>query len=105
MADDADEIGFEPPHPGEYIREDILPALGMTIKDLAHHLGVSRKALSEVIHGHRAVSTQMAIKLGQAFENGARFWLALQMQHSIWHEQRKMTERVPPIEDSAEKAA
>src|SRR5436190_6441389 len=60
MASDREQMKLEPPHPGEFIREDILPALGMTIKDLAKHLGVSRVALSELVNERRAVSLEMA---------------------------------------------
>ena len=57
MANDAEEMKLEPPHPGEYIREDILPELKMQVTELAAHLGVSRVALSELINEKRAVST------------------------------------------------
>lgn len=92
---------FPPPHPGEYIREDIIPALGMSVKALADHLGVQRQTLSELIHEKRSVSVTMAIRLGQAFKNGARFWLALQMQHDLWHEERRFASRIEPLEDCA----
>ena len=75
---------MEPPHPGEYLREDILPALGMNIKELAEHLGVTRTTLSELVHEKRSASLDMAQRLGKAFGNGTRFWLALQMQRDIW---------------------
>jgi addiction module HigA family antidote len=81
-----------PPHPGEFLREDILPALGMTIKELAEHLGVTRTTLSELVHEKRAVSLDMAQRLGQAFGNGTRFWLALQMQRDVW-----LTEQEHPV--------
>ena len=85
MGNEPEEMKLVPPHPGEYLREDILPALRMTVTDLAEHLGVSRVALSELIHEKRAVSLDMAQRLGKAFGNNARFWLSLQMQHDIWH--------------------
>jgi addiction module HigA family antidote len=94
MANRMEERGMEPPHPGEYLREDVLPALGMTIKDLAEHLGVTRTTLSELVHEKRAVSLDMAQRLGQAFGNGARFWLALQMAHDLWFSERKSRVRV-----------
>lgn len=78
-----------PPHPGEYLREDVLPALGMTITDLARHLGVTRTTLSELLNEKRDLSLEMAQRLGQAFGNGARFWLALQMQRDIWQAERE----------------
>ena len=85
MGNNAEQMKLEPPHPGEYLREDILPALEMTIKDLAEHLGVSRVALSELVNERRDVSLEMARRLGKAFGNGTRFWLTLQMQHDIWY--------------------
>ena len=86
--------GIAPPHPGEYLREDVLPALGMSIKDLAQHLGVTRTTLSELVNEKRDVSLEMAQRLGQAFGNGARFWLALQMQYDLWHAERDSSIRV-----------
>jgi addiction module HigA family antidote len=85
MATEVDEMTMEPSHPGELLRETVLPALGMTVKDVAAHLGVSRAALSELVNEKRSVSLDMARRLGQAFGNGARFWLALQMQYDLWH--------------------
>lgn len=86
-----------PPHPGEYLREDILPALGMTITELARHLGVTRTTLSELVNEKREVSLEMAQRLGQAFGNGARFWLALQMRRDIWKAERESNIRVQRI--------
>ena len=88
---------FRPPHPGEYLRQDILPALGMTVTELADHLGVSRPTLSDLIHEKRAVSVEMAQRLGQAFKNGTRFWLALQMQRDIWEAEQDSGIVVKPI--------
>lgn len=105
MGNSAEEMKIEPPHPGEFIREDILPELEMTIKDLARHLGVSRVALSELVNERRAVSLEMAQRLGQAFGNGPRFWLALQMQHDIWHAEQTSKVAVKPLKWKAASAA
>jgi len=88
---------FAPSHPGAIIREDVLPALGMTIKDLAAHLGVSRVALSELVNEKRGVSLEMAQRLGKALGNGARIWLALQMQYDLWHAERRAKVDVKPL--------
>ena len=105
MANEREQMKLEPPHPGEFIREDILPALQMTIKDLAKHLGVSRVALSELVNERRGVSLEMAQRLGKAFGNGARFWLALQMQHDIWHAEQSTKIAVKPLNWKATLAA
>jgi addiction module HigA family antidote len=88
---------FPVPHPGEHLREDVLPALDMTIKDFAGHLGVSRVALSEVLNERRSISIDMAQRLGKALGNGARFWLALQMQHDLWHAERRAKVDIKPL--------
>jgi addiction module HigA family antidote len=54
-----------PPHPGETLKEDILPELGLSVTDAAVQLGVSRAALSRVINGRAAISADMAIRLSQ----------------------------------------
>ena len=77
----------------------------MTIKDLARHLGVSRVALSELVNEKRAVSLEMAQRLGQAFGNGPRFWLALQMQRDIWHAEQTSKVAVRPLKWKLFKAA
>ncbi|MCA3440448.1 MAG: HigA family addiction module antidote protein [Rhodobacter sp.] len=91
-------LPFAPPHPGEYLREDILPALGINATQLAAHLGVSKQTIFGILAEKRAVSTDMAIRLGQAFRNGARFWLALQMQHDLWISERKGKPAVKPLD-------
>lgn len=105
MGRNPEEMRLDPPHPGEYLKQDILPALGMTIKALAAHLGVSRVALSELINAKRSVSMEMAQRLGKAFGNGARFWLALQMQYDIWHAERGGKVFVKPLKWKARNAA
>ena len=105
MGNDAEEMKLEPPHPGEFIKKDILPELEMSVKDLAEHLGVSRVALSELVNEKRSVSLEMAQRLGKAFGNGTRFWLALQMQHDIWHAERTSTITVKRLKWKTSNAA
>jgi antitoxin HigA-1 len=77
-----------PPHPGETLREDVLPALGLTVTEAAAQLGVTRAALSRVLNGRAAISPEMALRLegwlGE--ENGGRAdgWLAQQAAFDLW---------------------
>ncbi len=96
---------FRPPHPGEYIRDDILPSLEMTITDLAEHLGVSRASLSELVNGNRSLSIEMAQRLGQAFGNGTRFWVQLQMQRDIWDAEKNSGIKIKLLRQRSGKAA
>lgn len=98
MAIEQGELGFPPPHPGAYLREDILPALGMTITNLADHLKVARPTLSDLIHEKKSISLEMAQRLGKAFGNGARFWMALQLQYDLWHAENELDIDVDPID-------
>jgi addiction module HigA family antidote len=77
-----------PPHPGETLREDVLPALGLTVTEAAAQLGVTRAALSRVLNGRAAISPEMALRLEGwlGVENGGRAdgWLAQQAAFDLW---------------------
>lgn len=73
-----------PPHPGEILREDIVPLIAMSKRELARHLAISPRVLSELLAEKRAVTLELALKLGAALGQGARYWLGLQAQHDVW---------------------
>ena len=75
---------YNPPHPGEILKELFLELLGLTITETAKALGVSRKHLSEVINGHLGISPEMAMRLSIAFSTTAEHWLRLQMAYDLW---------------------
>lgn len=79
-------LGFEPPHPGTILKEDVLPDLDMTVHAFAQHPGVKRAGVSELINGKKPVTQDMAIRLGKALGTGARYWLAMQMQYDLHHQ-------------------
>ena len=80
---------FKPAHPGELLREDVLPELDMPKAALARHLGISRNTLYKLLNEEQPVTLDIALRLGRALGNGARFWLALQMQHDLWTAERE----------------
>lgn len=77
-----------PPHPGETLREDVLPALGLTVTEAAVQLGVTRAALSRVLNCRAAISPSMALRLEGwlGVENGGRadLWIAEQAAYDLW---------------------
>lgn len=77
-----------PPHPGETLREDVLPALGLTITDAAGQLRVTRAALSRVLNGRAAISPEMALRIEGwlGVENGgsADAWISQQAAYDLW---------------------
>lgn len=54
---------FNPPHPGEILKEDVLPDLGITVTEAAKQLGVTRVTLSRIINGKSGISPDMALRL------------------------------------------
>jgi addiction module HigA family antidote len=73
-----------PPHPGEVIRELGLAPLEISVTDAARALGVTRKALSELLNGRAGVSPAMALRLAKAFDTSPEMWLNLQQQYDLW---------------------
>lgn len=84
---------FNPPHPGLTLRDDVLPALGLSVTDAAQQLGVSRVTLSRVLNGRAAISPEMALRieawLGVERGGSARVWLAEQCAYDMWQAAQK----------------
>lgn len=87
-----------PPHPGEMLKEDILPALGLTVTQAPAQLGVTRAALSRVLNGRDAISPEMALRLEGwlGVERGGRadVWLAQQAAYDVWQVRKAGAPRV-----------
>jgi addiction module HigA family antidote len=81
-----------PTHPGEVLREDVLPALNISVKATAEKLGVSRQALHALLkYKHPArLSPDMAARLGKLCGNGPDLWLRLQADYDAWHAVREI---------------
>ena len=75
---------YDPPHPGEIIKELCLEPLGLTVTRAAKALGVSRKTLSAILNGRAGISPEMAIRLSIAFDTSAESWLNQQVQYDLW---------------------
>lgn len=97
-----------PPHPGETLRSDVLPALGLTVTEAANQLGVTRAALSRVLNGKAGISPEMALRLERwlGVEHGGRasVWLAMQSACDLWRAQREakdMLKKIRPAQLSA----
>jgi len=84
-----------PPHPGEILREDMLPHFNVTVAELAGHIGVSQHALDTVILEHAPVTRALAQRLGSSFGTGAQYWIAAQMQYDLWHGSLTASQQAP----------
>jgi addiction module HigA family antidote len=94
---------FNPPHPGETLRLDVLPALGLSVAEAARQLDVSRVAFSRVLHGHAAVSIDLARRLEAWLRRpdgsgpSAESWLRGQLQHDLWKASRTPAPQIKPV--------
>lgn len=72
-----------PPHPGLSVKHDCLEPLGLTVTKGAKVLGVSRKALSDLVNGHAGISPEMAIRLAKAFGSRPEVWAGIQLDYDM----------------------
>ena len=77
-------------HPGEVLREDVLPALGLSIGGAARRLGVSRRHLHRILSCTHPVSAEMALRIGRLVGNGPGLWLRMQRNHDLRRAGRKL---------------
>ena len=83
---------FNPPHPGEILKETCLDPLGLTVTKAARSLGVTREALSRLVNAKAGVSLEMAIRLSKAFNTTPELWLSLQQQYDLWQIRQKLNQ-------------
>ena len=72
---------LNPSHPGDLVRHDCLEPLGLTVTKAAQVLGVSRKALDNLVNRRAGVSPEMAVRLATAFGGSAQAWINMQAQY------------------------
>ena len=91
---------FNPPHPGLTLRDDVLPALGLSVTEAAEQLDVSRVTLSRVLNGRAAISPEMALRieawLGVERGGEARLWMAEQSAYDVWQAAQRF--KVAPMQ-------
>ncbi len=95
---------FNPPHPGEVLRDGVFADTGITVTEFAAHLGVTRVALSRVLNGKAAISADMAIRLAKALGGSATSWLHMQANFDLWHAERALkraTAKITPLRQVA----
>jgi addiction module HigA family antidote len=87
----------KPTHPGEMLREDFLPDYDLSVSGLAEALGVSRQSVNELLRERRAVSPEMALRLGRLFGNSPEFWLNAQRALDLWQAAQTIKQEVARI--------
>jgi addiction module HigA family antidote len=97
MARKLPKRGLPPMHPGELLREEILPALDRPKTVIARLLGVSRQTLYDLLQEKQPVTPGMALRLGKLCGNGPDLWLNLQKRYDLHQAEQELREKIKSI--------
>lgn len=91
--------GLPPIHPGEIIKEDILPSVGLSVTGAAKALGVSRQMLHGILSGRKPLSAVMCLRIARLFGGSPEVWMRLQAAFELKksEQNKKVMERVARI--------
>jgi len=90
-----------PVHPGEVLREDVLPGLRLSVSEAARRLGISRQQLHRILACTHPITADMALRIGKFAGNGPELWLRMQQAYDLWHLERRMEDELSKIEPVA----
>lgn len=100
-ADNMIIVSREPIHPGEFLREEYMPELGLSVAKLAQMLGVSRQTINDIVREKRGLSPDMCLRLARLFGTTPQFWLNMQTKVDLWDSMdlhREEIEKVQPLD-------
>lgn len=89
---------YNPPHPGEVLRDGVFTSTGITVTEFAKRIGVTRAALSRVLNGRAGISADMAVRLAAALGGNAESWLHMQANYDLWQAKKALKRQVAKIE-------
>ena len=73
-----------PTHPGELLREEVIPTIQKSKPELARLLGISRQHFYDILEERKPVTPEFGVRLGKLFGNGAGLWMRMQAAYDIW---------------------
>jgi antitoxin HigA-1 len=86
-----------PTHPGEILRDIVLPAVGVSVSEAARQLGVTRQTLHAILAGRSSVTAEMALRLGRFCGNGPGLWLGMQQSFDLWQAENRLDDELDKI--------
>ena len=97
----ANRPNHPPTHPGAVLRNTVLPALGMSVTDVARHLRVTRQQVHRILSEQAGISPEMALRLGKFCGNGPDLWLNMQKAYDVWQARRRIGREIDSIPRAA----
>jgi addiction module HigA family antidote len=89
-----------PTHPGAILREDVLPALRLSVSQTARRLHVSRQTLHDLLAERKGFTPEMALRIGKLAGNGPVLWLRMQQDFDLWHAERALADELRGIKQA-----
>jgi addiction module HigA family antidote len=89
--------GLRPTHPGEMLREIVLPALGKPKAEIARLLGVSRQALYDILAEKQPITPAMALRIGKLCGNGPELWIDMQRAYDLDAAEKALAHEIEKI--------
>lgn len=91
-----------PTHPGELLREDVVPATKTSKVEIAKMLGISRQHLHDILAERKPVSAEVAVRLAKLFGTDPLLWIRMQGAYDAWNASRKVDVSTVPTLIAAE---
>ena len=93
-------LKWQPMHPGEMLREDLLPSLGKSKTEIASLLGISRQTLFDILRERQPITPAMALRFGKLLGNGPDLWIDLQRTYDLHVAEKQLAKvlaKIPTI--------
>lgn len=79
-----EKVKMAPAHPGELLRETVIPEIGISMSDFARRIGVSRQTVYRILSESHGITPEMALRIGKFIGNGPDLWLRMQQTYDLW---------------------
>ncbi len=87
----------KPVHPGAILKDDVLPALGLSVSEAARQLRISRQSLRRILAETHGITPQIALRLGRFCGNSPGLWLRMQQNYDLWHAEQDLRQEIKEI--------
>jgi len=96
---------IKPTHPGEFLREIVLPDTDLSVSKFAQLLGISRHTMRRILDAERPVTPTLAVRIGLLFNTTPESWLNMQTAHDLWLAEKSLRREAPKIAATGKKIA